>query len=314
MLPFTCTILGSDVSNSSSRSTVHQSNDSFSPYSVDSRNVSRTVKILPQNQTVRGIAVLDDEIFVALDNQSHVAVYDSHTLTATRNISIPGWRSTRCIVVCGCSKALFIVDWKLESIHKVDLASNNVTLWKTGEIYMPEGLSLTTENRLLATVWLNGHDGESRLVEYTSEGHPIREIVLDISIRYAFQTLQLPNKQFIIAHGDSRSSIQRICVINEEGQIINCFGGEEGRGEGRVSGPYSIVQDSSRKRVFVADCWNNRIIILDTNVTYIGQLQTPVGLRYPYRLHFDASTDQLLVGEFNTASHRARLFIMNLSD
>ena len=168
------------------------------------------------------------------------------------------------------------------------------------ENYEPCGLSVTSERTLLVTARISDErgceTGESRVVEYTSDGHVIRDIKLDRSIEYAWQTVQLSSDRLVVCHGLG-SSLHRVCLINGEGQIIKSYGGEAGGGKGQLWGPYSLTTDNNSKLVFVADCDNHRVVMLDFDLTHLGQVHSPRDLKFPSRLYFDSSTDRLFVGE-----------------
>ena len=78
---------------------------------------------------------------------------------------------------------------------------------------------------------------------------------------------------------------------------MKCFGGERGGGEGQLYERWSRTIDKNRQVVLVGDTYNDRIVILDYEMTYLGLVQLREDLWCPSRVYFDLNSDQLMVGE-----------------
>ncbi len=237
---------------------------------------------------------MDDEIFVVGPIQSEVTVYNSHSLTASRDISVTGMKSPASLATCIYNKALYVSDAYLLCIHRVDLNNNLVTRWKIGENQTPYGLSVTKEHTLLVTVHIEYTVAGGGVVEYTSEGQLLRDIRFDGSIMKARHTVQLSSDQFIVCHGNT-TSLTGICIISPEGQIIKSYDREKEGGQ--LKRPGSIAIDIKSKRLFVGDLDNHKIIMLDCDFTYLGEVRTTYLHIYPFNLHFHSSTDRLFVAD-----------------
>ncbi len=247
---------------------------------------------------------MDDEVFVAGRNpKSNVTVYNSHNLTALRVISITGMKSPVSLAICAYNKALYVSDRKLRCIHRADLTNNCVTRWKMRKKEKPADLSVTAELTLLVTVVFGDTEGcsssssssssGSGVVEYTSKGERLRVIPFDESIELAKLTLQLSSDQFIVCCNECSSS--GIFIIGTEGQIIKSYGGESGGGEGQLDHPSSMAIDINSNHIFVGDLANNKVILFDYDLNYLGQVRTTYLLKYPYSMYFHSSTNRLFI-------------------
>ena len=65
--------------------------------------------------------------------------------------------------------------------------------------------------------------------------------------------------------------------------------------------PRSVVFDQREGRLLVADQCNNRIVVIDSDLTGARQLHVDVndGLAWPYGLHVDHERRRLYVAEWN---------------
>lgn len=146
-------------------------------------------------------------------------------------------------------------------------------------------------------------------MEYTDEGKQVREIRFDSSIKSAHQTVQLTIGQFIVTHGDGTRphSLNRVCMINAEGQIIKWYGRELGDDDDQLNIPYSVTINSNAKHIIVADCFNNKLKYFDSDLTFLGLVQASSDLDWPHRFFFDSQTDRLFVGEYRSG----RILVIN---
>ena len=106
------------------------------------------VKLWPRGE-MRGMTVVNDQLFVVESKDRAVKVYDSHTLTLLRRMNIPDMKDPQGLAGCSHNKALYISDGELECIHRVNLTDNSVKRWRLRENYWPWGLSVTSERNLI---------------------------------------------------------------------------------------------------------------------------------------------------------------------
>jgi hypothetical protein len=82
--------------------------------------------------------------------------------------------------------------------------------------------------------------------------------------------------------------------VNNEGVVVKSYGGSRGRELGQLNWPAHVALDSE-ERVFVADCDNDRVLLLEKQLNFQRVLLTWSGDR-PCRLFCDRQTTQLMIG------------------
>jgi len=249
----------------------------------------------------QAVTAVDDELFVVEERMPVIFVMNKCSVrTMTRHIDIPGLQDPEDLAGCAHNKALYISDSWLHCINRVDLTINSVTSWEMSKGYNPWGLSVTAEHNLLVTVQIKVTKGESRVVEYTTEGQQVREIRLDESIKYARYTVQLYSDQYVVCHWQLEEGgyQHRLYVINCQGEIIKSYGGERGECKGRLNEPDSIAVDSERQCVFVADSHKHRVLVFDYDLNYLGQVHMPPGPRKLLHVFFDSACNTLYISGY----------------
>ena len=90
------------------------------------------------------------------------------------------------------------------------------------------------------------------------------------------------------------TELNRVCEVNNEGNIVTSYGGSRGSGLGQLDAPVHIVLDSE-ERVLVADSGNRRVLLLSRQLD-IQRVLLSWSRDFPWRLHYDKDTTQLMVG------------------
>ena len=169
---------------------------------------------------------------------------------------------------------------------------NKVIKWKVSG--SPRGLSVNSQHNLLVTCWRQQH----RLIEYTTRGHLVREILLHDDVIHPQHAIQLNSSQFLVSHGWYSDSLHRVCVVDADGRVLLSYGNKPGAATGQLNEPGHLAVDKTRGLIFVADRYNNRIVVLDcTSLKWSCDLE--VSVAEPYALLYDQQHSQLLVGEGN---------------
>jgi hypothetical protein len=122
--------------------------------------------------------------------------------------------------------------------------------WKVDSEWLK--LSITKNGNLLVACW-----DLKKLIEYTSTGIMVREIVLQADSSDPHHAIQLDNDQFVVSL--SSTKLHRVCIVDNKGQIIKSYGRDPGSQEGQMNGPCNLAVDPSGC-ILVADVYNNRII------------------------------------------------------
>ena len=261
------------------------------------------LKVIQCDGGVLGIAHLDTELFVCTCTRGseRVAAYDLNTYSVTRHVTVPGVKWPWSLAACKQNNCLYISDYELKCIHRVDLSDDTCSKWsvKAG----PCGVSLTRAFNLLVTL-------PQSIEEYTTTGSLIRSITLDASMDDPQHAIELSSGQFVVCHAGSAQ--HRVCVVDTTGHIVHSYGGPRGSSTGQLKGPRSLAVDT-RGYVFVADCGNHRVQLLSPTLTHLGDVTTPGHeLRRPCALHLDELNGRLYVGEDTLLSYTHRLLVLSL--
>ena len=191
------------------------------------------------------------------------------------------------LAACKQNNCLYISDYTSKCIHRVDLSNSSCSKWSLNGV--PGGVSLTRAFNLFVTL-------PQSIKEYTTSGSLIRSIKLDVSIDYPQHAIELSSGQFVVSHYGSTQ--QRVCVVDTAGRIVHSYGGPPGWSAGQLYGPYSLAVDT-RGCVFVADHYNDRVVVLSPTLTRLGDVTTPEHTLYrPLALHLDELNGRLYVGDY----------------
>ena len=139
-------------------------------------------------------------------------------------------------------------------------------------------LSIMKNGNLLVTC-------DKKLIEYTSTGIQVREIVLQKSITRLQHAIQLDNDQFVVCH--TSNELDRVCIVDKKRQIIKSYGRDSGSQEGQMDMPSYLALDPSGC-ILVADHNNHRIIKLNSDCKFISEfIPSSFGLYKPTRIKYE---------------------------
>jgi len=253
--------------------------------------------------TVLGVTSVDDELFVLLYRDSEqVAVYSINDYRLLRHFSLPGLKrySDNDLTSCVRHRCLYASDGYNECVHRYDLASDRSVLrWlfsKTTRKWpvpgSPCGLSVTPNSNLLVACQL-----PHKLVELSADsGQCVREIALQSDISWPRHAVQLTTGQRVFCHGFV-GSLHRVCIVDDDGRVTRSYGGQSGSGVGQLNWPIHLAVDEDSQFVFVADCRNNRVVVLSPTLEFVRYISE--GLSKPQRLYLHQETRRLYVGQCN---------------
>lgn len=139
-------------------------------------------------------------------------------------------------------------------------------------------------------------------------------ISLEESIDIPRHVIEAPNparpghgKEYLVAHGWTKlptvESHHRVSRVSSQGRVMTKFGTGHGNGERQLDRPMSLCLDDSDK-MFVADCGNDRVLLLSRNPSENHDLELvrPLvtvanGLHRPRHVCLERSKRLLFVGE-----------------
>jgi hypothetical protein len=185
----------------------------------------------------------------------------------------------------------------------VELTGDNKVLeWKVKEGYYERvillesrGLSVNSEHNLIVACYGRR---PNKLIEYTTRGELVGEILLQDDIKYLHHAIQLNSCQYLVCHGDGDYSLHRVCVVDANGRVLLSYGNKQGAESEQLNRPCQLAVDRNGF-IFVADCKNNRIAVLDSKLKWSRDLQSIGGsvVKKPYSLYLDEKRNLLFVGE-----------------
>jgi len=255
----------------------------------------RVIETISTDDWVLGAASVDDELFALLDRgYNQVAVYSLSNYRLLRHIQLPGLKkhAGNDMTSCVRQKCLYASNHHDYCIHRYDLSSSAVSEWPVpGE---PRGLSVTPGTcNLLVACSEGGKPG--KLIELSADsGQLVRKITLQSDIKFLHHAIQLTTGQYLVCHG-LWDTLQRVCMVDAEGRVTHIYGGQRGSGVGQLKNPRRLAVDEDSQFIFVADHWNNRVVLLSPTLEFVREFSE--GVSDPFRLYFHQTTRRLFVGK-----------------
>ena len=141
------------------------------------------------------------------------------------------------------------------------------------------------------------------MVELSADsGCRVREVALQSDIEYPWHSVQLASGQFVVCHSDeyAKDGLHRVCVVGDDGKVTRSYGGRYGSDVGQLYGPFHLAVDLGRQVIFVADEWNDRVVLLSPTLEFVRCISE----RMPrsHRLYFHEATRRLFVVTPRTGS------------
>ena len=230
---------------------------------------------------------LGEEIYLLRPKggRDEVEVYDVISYRLLRCLAVPNIRRLIDVTSCEHVLCLYIVDSRVECIHRLDLQGNS-TQWPVND--RPRGLSVNADHNLIVTCLK-----VCKIKEFSSRGDLLRDVTLPDLINPC-HTIQLINGQFIVCHGGCGDRIRRVCKVSEDGgHIIKSHGGQPGSNIGQYNEPIHLAVDDN-EFVLVVDHNNRRVTLLSPTLYYIRQVVSSDQFKWkPYRLYSDVQRRRL---------------------
>jgi len=270
----------------------------------------QTIRTKEETKSIRGMTILDKELFVTTRLSSEVEVYDSVTLNVCRRWTLNELIDPYDLAACSRNKCLYIFDCKRfeksRKILRVDAGGKLIKKWSTGDNW-GFGLSVTYESNIILTVF-----DKNKLNEYSSDGQLIREIILSshAGISYPFKAIKLTNGHFVVSHGyDDNDELHRVCAVDVNGKLKKTFGGKLGSTIGKMHYPVDLSVDGNGF-VMVADRLNSRVLLLDSDLKFTREIlsKDKHGLRRPWKILQDKSNGRLFVADNELNNNRIVVF------
>src|SRR6218665_3192886 len=152
-----------------------------------------------ENKAIRGLAILDKELFVVNERSPTVQIYDLLKLSFSRRWNLEELSDPFDMGSCNKNICLYILDYKeisqSKDIFRVDTNGIIIRKWSIGKI-LGCSLSVTSELNVIAAIYW-----ENKLKEYSPDGQLIREINLSScsGIRRPFHAIKLSNGDYVVS-------------------------------------------------------------------------------------------------------------------
>ena len=251
---------------------------------------------LPKGQqSVRGVTILGDEVFLVRRLTPGVEVYAAGKWTLTRRLDVSGLEQPWDLTSCRKFRCLYIAEWGKDVVHRVSL-TGETTQWKVND--GADGLSVAADPGCHVIVTC----GEAqKLKEFTTGGDLVREVVLQDDLLHPWHAVLRSGDRFVVCHGVDADPLQRVCVVDFAGRVARSYGGPPGSAAGRLSSPLHVAVDEEGN-VLVADRGSNRVVLLNEKLSDVRELvgedevkRSPAMV--PRRLWLDEMRGLLLVSD-----------------
>lgn len=279
---------------------------------------------VPDGRPVWGLASLGDELFVVREGATRVEVYRYATLH--RRLDVPGLAAARDLAACQLNACLYVTDVGNSSnedprhryvIHRLTVDGKTTSRWPVSD--KPWGVSVTVDHSVLVTFVQR-----SLVVEYSTDGQPLRHIRLPPDVLHPLHAGWLPSGHLVVGHGDGADALHRLCAfdVDDGGRAtvavaldglrpaavagddresvldvteLECLVG------GRISDvamdvPGHVAVDELTGLVLVADVNNSRLLVVDRRLRRCSVLLELAAEReFPTRLCLDEQRCRLYV-------------------
>jgi hypothetical protein len=269
-------------------------------------------------RAVVGLTSVDDRLLFVLrsPNNRQIEVYDTTTFQLQHMLKIPGLSDGRSngLTSCAVSNFLYVSDCDRRTVYKLELSDENkLSHWRVGR--KPTGVSLNAARNLLVTCHI-----AKQLQEYTPSGSLVRKVSLKLS---PFHAVQLNDDRFVVCYSVSMW-LDDVSEMDSQGRVIisytsllqsgySCYSNQlRPTAEHQFYVPRHLAAYGNNGCVFIADCDNNRIVMMNHSLQCINELYASIDgnrLNEPCCLHLRESSGRLYVGE---GVSRGRLFLFDI--
>jgi DNA-binding beta-propeller fold protein YncE len=256
---------------------------------------------------LRAPTKLGTESEVRAQCHQSIEVFDLKTVTLQpQTLQVSDLNNSYSNVLTGCviNKCLYVSDYKDASVFKVELRANNKTRlskWSVSGGHRPIGLSINTARNLLVACW-----DDHMIQEYnTTSGSLFREIRLksnDGKSLNPFHVIQLSSGQFVVSCFNENSELHDVVEVDVKGQVVVSYTNQlQSTTRKYFKEPRDLAVDKNNECILVADCYNNRIVILSQSMNGCARefdvTSVVSGLDRPSCLHLDESQGRLFISE-----------------
>ena len=145
---------------------------------------------------VRGVAEIDNKVFMVFKSSSNIEVYDALMIKRLSVITVEGLEDPTDIVVCRHDRQLYVAEW--DCIWRVSVDDHSYVKWMTtqssADRFTVDKLSLTSR-RLLVTSWR-----PPTLRQYSTVDSQLRHIPLPQYVQDLWHAVETTRQTFVVGH------------------------------------------------------------------------------------------------------------------
>jgi len=250
----------------------------------------RLLHTLPEGNSIYGIAVLDNLIYLLRDKASYkISVYDTDYYRLQRRLDVPGLNSVSDMTACAHNYCLYIAGDRC--IHRAALPdAADVRKWQVHDD-LP-GLSVTDTHSVLVTC-----QEDQMIKEFNTNGKLLREIELPTYFVNPQHAIQLSDGDFIVSYGETDDDPHCVCLMDSDGHVVKSYGGSRRSKRRRLDSPLRLAVDGNGFVVVVVDM-DCRVLLLSPTLHYVCDVVSCEELTWtPIRVFLDVDERRLYVAE-----------------
>jgi len=247
---------------------------------------------------VYGVTQLHDIVYIVCLGSSSIIRFDAVTHRRLADITVKDMRNPCDIAACQQTAQLYVAGCPLtahpDCVWRVTSDGEDVKrlLPKSpSDTIRPYTLSVTSSRLLVTSL------GTRQLIQYDAVGDELSRVDLprDMSPHHAVESL---TGTFIVSDYNTQLKHDQVSEVNTGGQVLRQFSGSHRLPLGWA--PHVAVD--SQGNIFVADCTNDHILLLDSELTLRRVIIDEHQLNYkqPWRLCYNEQSGQLLVGFYDS--------------
>ena len=106
--------------------------------------------------------------------------------------------------------------------------------------------------------------------------------------------------QFLVCQAGG-NDLHRVCLIDNQGNLIKSFGSTDGSGSANLTNPYRLVVDRNGF-ILVADCPNHRVVLLNKQLEYVKDIiPASMNMSGIFVLFLDEDNGRLYLSDYNNS-------------
>jgi len=237
---------------------------------------------------VIGVTQLHDVVFVLCAWSSTILRFNATTHQRLTDIVVRDLENPTDIAACEQTSHVYVAEY--ECIWRVSADGADIKHWlpkSPDDTFKPRTLSVTS-TRLLVTP-----RSTKQLMQFDADGNELRRVHLPdyMKPRHAVES---PTETFIVGHDNTQLEQRQVNEVNTGGEVLRQFTGSHLSPSGW---PTHVAVDS-HGNIFVVDCDNRRILLLDAHLTLRRVIidEHQLNNKQPRRLCYREQSGQLLVG------------------